>query len=289
MSAAETDLARRSTVTQLVAAFREAENVVRVSFATIVAAEERLNHAFTLGGHNSIRIDAARGSYHSDFSDPDDCVARMTRTAWRVIVERLELRRVMSIKRWTELDRELDKGTLPAITEENVYTFAKQYADSFGAMMRESVVEVFEWLRPGRHSAAAKYKTNSQLEIPKKVILPYIVERADKRWRFDRFKVNYNRQQELTAMERVFSMLDGQGEILDTYKSALEMAINESFPNDGKGETTYFRFRVFENGNMHIEFKRLDLLKQFNQIAGGGRLRPSDASSAGEANLAVSL
>ena len=38
-------------------------------------------------------------------------------------------------------------------------------------------------------------------------------------------------------------------------------------------ETPYFKGRVFSNGNMHLEFKRRDLLKRLNQIAGGRRLR----------------
>ena len=48
----------------------------------------------------------------------------------------------------------------------------------------------------------------------------------------------------------------------------------------GKGETPLFGFRVFRNGNLHIEFKRPDLLDRLNRIAGGARLRPGDRSAA---------
>jgi len=42
---------------------------------------------------------------------------------------------------------------------------------------------------------------------------------------------------------------------------------------DGIGETDYFAFRCFKNGNLHLIFKRPDLVRRLNQIAGGKRLR----------------
>ena len=42
---------------------------------------------------------------------------------------------------------------------------------------------------------------------------------------------------------------------------------------DGTGETEYLRFRCFRNRNLHLEFKRLDLVAKLNAIAGGMRLR----------------
>lgn len=42
----------------------------------------------------------------------------------------------------------------------------------------------------------------------------------------------------------------------------------------GPGETDLFAFRCCANGNLHLRFRRLDLLARFNQIAGGRRLRP---------------
>ena|SRR5439155_23407886 len=39
------------------------------------------------------------------------------------------------------------------------------------------------------------------------------------------------------------------------------------------GETDYFRFKCFRNRNLHLEFKRLDLVAKLNAVAGGMRLR----------------
>ena len=79
------------------------------------------------------------------------------------------------------------------------------------------------------------------------------------------FRVNYSKDQHILALDSVFSLLDGKGPIRD-YKSPLREAIDAC---DGKGETTYFRFKCYRNGNLHLEFKRLDLVKQLNGLAVG--------------------
>lgn len=170
-----TDLALRATVRELVAAFEAAERDVRESFARIVAAEERVNAVFGNGeSHEKIRVSACGTYYRDHFRDADEAVRIMTVQAWSAIVDRLELRRFMSIKRWEQLQKQLtadrhqrgDVVDLPPITEESVMAFATATLASAREMLQEAVAEVFEWLRPGQHNPTARLKTNSQLEVP---------------------------------------------------------------------------------------------------------------------------
>lgn len=262
------DLAIRATVRELVAAFVIAEADVRDAFAAIVNAERRLNAAFAIEGTGRIRVDASRGGYHDSFDDPDHAIGRMTRAAWQAIAERLELRRFMSIKRWEALTEHLNTGKLPPITEESVTAFARGHLTSMCDMLKEAVDEVFEWLRPHKGTKAGDLKTNTEMEVGAKAILSSVVERC---WIGSGFTVCSYRRQHLIAMENVFNGLAGNGEICKGYQSLLQTAIEASA---GVGETSLFRFRVFGNGNLHLGFKRLDLLERFNQIAGGMRLRP---------------
>lgn len=101
-----TDLARRATVTELVNAFQRAEAQVRSSFAALVQAQRDVNLAFGFSDCRQINVSAS-DHWGSRFDDPDAAVARMARDAWKAIVDRLELRRAMSIKRWEDLDRQL--------------------------------------------------------------------------------------------------------------------------------------------------------------------------------------
>jgi len=73
----------------------------------------------------------------------------------------------------------------------------------------------------------------------------------------------------LRALDRVFCLLDGKG-VPEGYSSPLIDAIETS--QDGYGETEYFCFRACKNRNLHLEFKRPDLVEQFNRVAGGGNI-----------------
>lgn len=58
----------------------------------------------------------------------------------------------------------------------------------------------------------------------------------------------------------------------DGYRSPLVDAINTT--DSYVVETDMFRVKCYINGNIHLEFKRLDLLKKFNAVAGGMSLNP---------------
>jgi hypothetical protein len=266
-----TDLVSRTTVRELVLAFASAEQEIRAAFAAIVAAEARVNAVFTLGeeSYKSIRVSACGSRYHDRFDDPDETIGLMTRAAWRTIVDRLELRRFMSIKAYDQMTKALDTEKLPPITEENVLRFAHDHLARARSYLRDAVGEVFEWLRPRKGTQTGDLKTNSELEVPSKVILGYVVERG---WSSG-FRVNYTRRQHLVALENVFNAIAGNGEICKGYQSLLETAIETA--KDGEGETELFRFRCCLNGNLHLTFKRLDLLDRFNMLAGGKTLRPA--------------
>jgi hypothetical protein len=104
-------------------------------------------------------------------------------------------------------------------------------------------------------------------QVPGNIILGWYCERA---WSGTEFRVNYHRQKELHAIDGVFHLLDGKGPI-KTCTGPLETAIQNA--SDGKGETDYFKFKRFKNHNLHLEFKRLDLVKELNlRVTGEGVL-----------------
>jgi hypothetical protein len=265
-----TDLVNRTTVRELVAVFAQAEAEIRAAFASIVAVEERLNGAFVPGDrrYRTFVVSACGMRYHDDFKDADESIRILARAAWYRIAERYELRRFMSIKRWEEFNRAVDEDQLPPITEEHVMGFLHAQLTQARDHLTEAVNEVFEWLRPRRYTRAGQLKTNTELEIGPKVILPYVV-----RWSYGRFEVDYDRRQHLVALENVFRALDGRGAI-QGYEPEIETAIKAS--PDGEGETDLFKFRCCRNRNLHLAFRRPDLLARFNAVAGGHRLRPAE-------------
>lgn len=258
------ELAKRLTVTDLVAAYEAAERDIRESFDRIEAATERLNTAFCLSGSGLIQVTDRHGRVN--FERPVQTLEHVRRQLWRQLVERLELRRMMSVKAWEQLQRQINDGECPPIDLETVTGMVQQFQRQLPSMLEDAICEVFEWLRP----RGSQYKSNSEYEVPRKVVLGYVVERD---WA-THWHVNYHYEANLTALENVFSALDGKGQITKSHYSAISTAIKEIPKTEPCiGETPYFRFKGFKNRNMHLEFKREDLLARFNQIAGGARLK----------------
>lgn len=262
-----TSLAHRATVRTLVAAFVRTEATVRESFAALEAAQRDLNAVFALAdGRQEIDYRCDRYSGRTTrFNDVEYTIQEMRRSAWRYLVEKLELRRIMSAARWKELDEKIEKGEPPPLTEKDVIDTMQEHWEKRYEYYEENIREVFEWLRPSTDGYGKKYKTNARFELGERVILSYMVSPA---WHGPGFRVDHDRQQRLVALDNVFSALDGQG--LKT-QSALAQAIEAS--KSGEGETAYFAFRCCKNRNLHLRFKRVDLLKRLNEIAGGKRLR----------------
>lgn len=266
-------LAKRLTVNEAVDAYERAIRDLRDGFALVARAERLLNDTFVLDHYGKIHIHMHRDRV--DFDAPDETTARIEKQVWAALVERLEVKRMMSIHRVKELDDAIEKGEMSPISIENVTAFATGISNALPDMLVEAVREVYNWLRPAAGWHGSHYKTNqknARFELGPKVILSGMVESG---WSGKiPFHVHYHCTDKLRALDNVFSALDGKGQISKTYYGPLADAINSS--PTGRGETDYFRFKAFKNRNLHLEFKRLDLVEHFNALAGGKNLRDHD-------------
>lgn len=245
-----------TTVAQLVGIYRQSEQEIRQAFSLIEGARQRLRTQF--GDHHyGFDVEVTHGSNRRACDTADELMGKLKKDAWRILVDRMELRRVLSIKRAAELDEQLESGNgLPEIDETQILAMMEGTLMKTPDYLAEAVKEVFNWLRP--HSS---YKTNEKWKVGRKVVLKWCVTRAYGRVGF---RINYHREQNLTALENVFLMLDGKGTV-KTSHAALRDAIDKT--TTGSGETDYFKFKCFKNQNLHLEFKRLDLVDKLNLTA----------------------
>jgi hypothetical protein len=257
-----TDLAKRETLSTMIGTYRQATGMVEEAYAILEQAQKTLRAIFLDAPGYRFSV-TERNSSDVGTIASKAINTKLKKDAWSVIVERMELRRLLSIQRRTELDSQIEKGELPDLTEENVMALFETSAANVTVYMEEAVNEVFEYLRPpGSH-----YKTNTEFELGRRVILVWQVEKG---WSRGMFRVNYHREKYLTALDNVFSLIDGKGAI-KTYHGPLYDAITDS--PDGTGSTEYFKFRCCLNGNLHLEFLKPALVAKLNAIAGGNRLR----------------
>ncbi len=263
----EEGLIPRQTVEMLVREYEAAQDTIRKSFAALENAEKRLQVAFT---KDSLSINDKYHRRTMRWDDAEGVLVELRRDCWGVIVERLELRRMLSASRMKALDDQLrDSTEWPDITQESVLLFAREHMCKLDCYLQEAVEEVFDHLRP----PGSQYKTNTELEIGRKCILQGHVEEG---FGAHPFRASYHYQPRMAAIDKVFSALDGCGSVTSSHYGPLCDAITAT-GDDGRFQTKYFKGRCFKNGNLHLEFLRLDLLQRFNEMAGGKRLRPRAA------------
>jgi NAD-dependent DNA ligase len=261
----ETGIMQRKTVAEMVESYNSAIAKVANAYTLLETAQLELESVF--GKHYGDFSTIDRDMYHSNSSKENiaKMIFKIKKSAWKRIIEQLGIKKVLSIKRAEEFDKKLDEGKdLPEITDTNILSMMESLVEQSKDYATEAVKEVFEFLRPGAHDYN-KLKTNAKYakyELGKKVILSWCVEHAYSK----PFRVHYGQtENKLVALDRVFGVLDGKP-WNDSYKSPLVDAINTS--ETGSGETEYFKFRACHNGNLHLEFKRMDLVQKMNQIAG---------------------
>ncbi|WP_437187823.1 DUF4942 domain-containing protein [Planctomicrobium sp. SH668] len=207
--------------------------------------------------------------------DKDDIPRELKRAAWAALVPKMGIEQYMSIKKREEMkyalcqdrarsaiDDPIDK--LPEITPEGIWQVVEGFSSSTEEMLVETLNELYNWLKPHSNDT---YKTNEQnrWKLGRKVILEFGVE---ERWnRAGPFRVSYSRDSYIHSLDNAFHLLDGKG-LPQSHRGPLHTAILETRVAGHMQETEYFRFRCYDNRNLHLEFKRLDLVQEINLRCG---------------------
>jgi len=244
----ETELTRQLSVPELVGAYEQTAGNIQEAFRLLREAEAQL--AETFSGKYFINFDGVHDL------DPKKILIRIRKQVWRSLLLRAGIQKVMSIKRRQELENRLENVDAE-ITQELVYDIFAGMAVQMPDMLKESAKEVFDILRRGAH-VSNHHKTNvknARFALGEKVIL--VGYANDHQW-------YWSGRDNLNAVDRMFHLLDGKG-APDGYYSELADAVNSR----SKGETEYFSFIKYKNGNLHLTFKRMDLVQRLNAIAGG--------------------
>ena len=264
------DLVKRRSATDLARVWQEQKERIERAFAEIADAQHVLGLHFSSdptdlepGQHDfHIRV---KVDHRLDFSKPEPSLLDLRHRVWDRIIDLSGVRQLLSIDEAKKLDGLIRNRELPEITPDSVRDLANSYRSQIGELHAAAVREVFEMLRP----RWSRYKTNTEFELGEKVILSGWVRLLVGRNHFD---LNYDHHAEATALENVFRALDGQGQVAKSHFPDLYHAIEKAGP-EGIGETSLFAFKCFANGNLHLKFKRADLVTALNRVAGGHRLK----------------
>jgi hypothetical protein len=260
----ETGLIEYTTAEQLAGTYRDATARLRKLLAEVGEECDKLRTAFETSYHFDISLNFAGYQYYKpEPEDIEKIIGKMKLDAWKQIIEKLSIRRLMSSKRVEELDDALSGkqgiDAFPELTPEAIQQVAGGYLMSATEFLEEAIAEEYEFWKPDKRHAP--YVRNSEWKIARKIIRPNVVECGYSQ----AYRCSHYRRSHVTALDNLFHMLDGRGPVKDHY-GPLRGAIETTA--DGTGETDYFKFKCHKNGNLHLEFKRQDLLDLFNSIAG---------------------
>jgi len=107
--------------------------------------------------------------------------------------------------------------------------------------------------------------------VPQKIVLSHRIVHDG---------VAYRDREEVANLDRFFYFMDGRNADFPRQEadSPLVKAIAEAVKQgNGRGETDYFRFAAYGNGNLHLTFKRRDLMSLWEKLAREGLVEHIEA------------
>ncbi|EPE4835596.1 DUF4942 domain-containing protein [Yersinia enterocolitica] len=180
----------------------------------------------------------------------------LDRDIWRDLMKRSGMLAIMDAQARDQWYRNLEGDTIPAISEESIYSTFEQLHRDKGEVFERGVINVFK-------SLSWDYKSNHPCKFGKKVIVNGLV--SYNQWGFT-LNHSYRRDQ-LADLERMLFLLDGKP-IPDNRGDVTTRLMEHIRDNPLKEvyEDEFFSIRYFQKGTAHITFKRSDLTEKMNDI-----------------------
>ena len=186
---------------------------------------------------------------------------------WTALLRSLPARMVMSHEAQEDLDKWVgsheyrSRGryprAFPEFTIENILEKATEVESQSDFHLRNWALTVY------KHFVGYP-EAPHEVKVPQRVTADGYVSRFGVRigWQMRNF----------ADLDRLFHYLDGRpAEEFDPYNAPAVTAVKDAVES-GKmsGETDYFKFRCYQNGNLHLTFKRRDLIAQWESLARQG-------------------
>lgn len=187
--------------------------------------------------------------------DIDRCIIDLDQSMWRRAFDLTGFKQLMDAEVVAEFERSLSPKP-PEFTEANIRSTFLELHQQAGHMFQRGIVNVFKRL-------SDDYKTNAaeRFKVGRKTVMQYMVVSNFRTG----LQINYGYASDrINDIDRVIKTLDGK----QFKPRELESAMNSAFASRAPFEDDYYRAKAFKNGNLHLEFRRADLLDQLNdQIA----------------------
>lgn len=258
-----TELVRRDSIEELVGHRKRALECFESAYDLItdgLKAAARATPSGSLGYIDRKIPELLLGDFNRNRASFTDAMRRhVDRAMWRGLIESTDLERLMDHKARQDFRNQLHEDP-PEATAENVFATLQGLIGNSDMIFKRGVAEAFS-------SLDRRFRSHDGFKIGSRIAL----ERA-----FNEHGIwnHYRKHDEvLRDVERAFFVLDerevparyaGIVGVIDETKRNTPGAWLE--PRAFTCETEYFEARAFKNGNLHIWFKRKDLLERVNKL-----------------------
>lgn len=206
----------------------------------------------------------------------------LKRVMWKRTINELNIERFMSSKITKNFDLFVGQQSKMAYNKENTYSFFKMIMQNRNSILQDSIVDVFDELTKNGYTENRMFietwKTNSAYKVNKKVIAPSNIvygsycSTSDLKIYGSKFSIynGYN-YSFLTDLDKIMCSISGKDHrsttsIYDTldrkFKELGRIKTGDKF--DSTCESTFFKIKFFKKGTIHLEFKDVELWKEFN-------------------------
>lgn len=253
-----------------------ARGLVKEGYEKLKQADKILKETF--GDNTYIRAMPNNYQYTEE-----NLLREMNKQAWAQFIKWINIESIMSAKDIEELTDKIynsnnrydrynnKKDILPEFTYEELQSTIMGAVQNSNDIFRKAIEEVWDLCTPGKHQALQKLKTNKNngAEVGKHVILHNMVEGScyyQKNIKHAHWQIRYDREKILHQLDKVFHLLDGKK--YDPRGNTLVAKITTLSTHENVVETEYFTCKLYFNENLHIVFKRPDLVTKINASVG---------------------
>ena len=182
----------------------------------------------------------------------DEAIKQIDQTFWRVAFEKTGFMQIFDADSRKKFDDEIRSKT-PEFNMANIRTTFFDLSQKADEMFVDGIVNVFRRL-------SGRYQSNDVFKIAEKIVLTGYVQPG---WYSGgkEFRHGYA-EDAMNDIDRVFKTLDGKKH----NPRELTCSMNESFKKNEHYDDDYFHAKAYKNSNLHLTFKRVDLLEKANLI-----------------------
>ena len=256
-------LAHADAIKNLVARYKTASNILIERHET----QSKLDF-FMQGIESPVMSSSDKGatdSFHQDVHLQRQ-IACLKSRFWSTVFNRTKIGSKLTSNYRKKFDEIAIHQTNMSFNESNIQELLLGFFANRSEIMQECIGDVFDDATKHHKDNQVHnegWKTNSGYRLGKRIIMPYGV-----RFDYGSFSMPYGPTEDfLTDLDKIMCYLGGY-----EYSSIQPLAVSLRYAIDQSDwqrsfESSFFKFRFYKKGTLHIDFLDLELLEDFNVMA----------------------